>query len=199
MGNYNRDNYQIVIKVRDNITDPFYLDYCIRTDMAFSLKEYRQFEYEHPSSFHPLVDSVMNFLCSYSNGCMKPHKWGYGFPLKRLFCDDVKPQLISNLTRPGGQVSILRKRCYTADFENQMYVPMWEDKIPFKMSERKRALPEYMFIMKFIFSKTLNNYPFLVKFVKDFCEYLSTDYGVIIDQSTDNPLFEYRNTSQSER
>lgn len=191
MGKWDRENYLAVIKVRDNITDPIYMDYCIRTDMGFSLKEYLAFEAEHPTSTHPVAVKALDFICQYKEGKLKPDKWGYGDPLKRPFDKNAHQMLASLLTRPGGSEDIRKNRFFSAELVNEMYVPMWEGRIPFKMSERTRILPEYMFSMTFYFSKSLKDiYPFIEEFVKDFCDALSTDYGKIIDQSTMETIFD---------
>lgn len=194
MGNYDYNNYLVIVKVRDNITDPAYMKYCVDTDMGFSIKEYLSFEKSHPSSTHPTVVKALKFICSYSGGIMRPDKWGYGEPLKRVFNEDTVHLLISYLTRPGGQESIRKNRFYLADFENEMHVPIWEGKKPIKISERERSLPDYMFTMTFYFSKSLKNIlPFIKGFVKEFCKELSTDYGIIVDQLTMETIFDMSN------
>lgn len=191
MGKWNRDNYLAVIKVRDNITDPIYTDYCIRTDMGFSLKEYLAFEAEHPISTHPVAVKAIDFICKYKEGIMKPDKWGYGDPLKRVFNEDAPRLLTSYITRPGGKESMRKNGFYMADFDNMWHTPIWEGKKPITISMSKAVLPEYMFSMTFYFSKSLKNiYPFIEEFVKDFCSVLSTDYGRIIDQSTMDTVFD---------
>ncbi len=195
MGLFDRNNYLAVIKVRDNITDPEYLDYCIRTDMDFSIEEYDEFEREHPMPTHPVPLKALDFICTYKDGKMKPDRWGGGDPLKKNFDDDTPRLLVSILTQPGQGQSIKKRRCYYADFMNEWYCPIWEKEGKFwkpqRLSMKKRVLPDYMFTMTFYFSKSLKNiYPFIEEFVKDFCNALPTDYGKIIDQSTMETIFD---------
>ena len=54
-----------------------------------------------------------------------------------------------------------------------------------------RVLPEYMGVITFWFSKQRKiDMEFLKRLLKDFCEYLNTDYGVIFDQETHEVLFD---------
>ena len=195
MGNYDYNNYLAVIKVRDNIMDSVFLDYCISTDMAFSSKEYDAFLDAHPTATHPVAVKALDFVCNYKGGRLKPDKWGAWDPLREIFDDEAPQKFITSLTRHGGSIDIRKNRLYSAEFINRWYTPIWEGSgkkaKPLLLSERKRVLPEYMFCIQFYFSKSLKNiYPFIEELVVDFCEALNTDYGQILDQSTNEKLFD---------
>lgn len=191
MGNFDYNNYLAVIKVRDNIMDPVFLDYCISTDMAFSSKEYLSFLAAHPKATHPVAVKALDFVCNYKGGRLKPDKWDAGEPLRKIFDDEAPQKFITSLTRQGITLDIRKNRLYSAEFINKWYTPMWIDHKPLLLSERKRVLPEYMFWIQFYFSKSLKNiYPFIEELVVDFCKALNTDYGQILYQATNETLFD---------
>lgn len=191
MGNYDYNNYLAVIKVRDNIMDPVFLDYCISTNMAFSSKEYLSFLAAHPKAMHPVAVKALDFVCNYKGGRLKPDKWGAWDPLREIFDDEAPQKFITSLTRQGITLDMRKNRLYSAEFTNEWYTPIWIEHKPLLLSERKRVLPEYMFWIQFYFSKSLKNiYPFIEELVVDFCEALNTDYGQILDQATNEKLFD---------
>ena len=191
MGNFDYNNYLAIIKVRDNIMDPVYLDYYTSTDMNFSVKEMCAFDIAHPKATHPVAAKALDFVCNYKGGRLKPDKWGGGHPLKKIFDDEAPEKFITNLTSSGGTIDIRKNRLYLAEFTNEWYTPIWDDHKPLLLSERKRVLPEYMFWIQFYFSKSLKNiYPFIEELVVDFCEALNTDNGQILDQSTMEKIFD---------
>ncbi len=124
MGQWDRNNYLVEIKVHENITDPEYLDYCIRTDMDFSIEEYDEFEREHPMPTHPVPLKALDFICTYKDGKMKPDRWDYNY--RKIFDDDAPRLIVSILAYPAGDESIKKRRFYSADFKNEWYCPMWE-------------------------------------------------------------------------
>ena len=92
------------------------------------------------------------------------------------------------LSFPGGGIYLKQKYKFEAYIENEYWGLVWSDG---KIVKPVRVLPEYMGVITFWFSKQRKiDMEFLKRLLKDFCEYLNTDYGVIFDQETHEVLFD---------
>lgn len=189
MGQFDRNNYLVVIKGKENITDSAYREYCDKTNMMFTIQEYHEFEDCHPHSSHPLIAKMIDFISSYKNGKFRPDKWGFGYPLNREFSDESRDRIISLISLPGGEETLKKLRMYEMEIKNDTFCPIWCKGKPI---ERNRKLPDYLYSITFYFSKSLKNiYPVLVELTEDFCKHLDTDFGEIIDQSTETVIYKY--------
>ena len=75
------------------------------------------------------------------------------------------------------------------EIKNNTFCPIWCKGVPL---QAKGKLPDYLYSITFYFSKSLKNiYPVLVELTDDFCKHLDTDFGEIIDQSTETVIYKY--------
>ena len=178
MGNFDYKNICLLIKLKDNLTDPRFLDFM--KDWNFSLQESQEFIKSAGLRYHPIAKKIMRFFVEYKDGLLFPDKCGCFEPLKHVFNVDDLSTYISWLTFPAGNIMLKKKQKFSAEIFNESCGLSFEDGM---VIPSKWIIPEYPSKIIFWFSKQQKiNMNFLQVLLCDFCTYLDTDEGLIFDQ-----------------
>ncbi|WP_455498228.1 hypothetical protein [Coprobacter sp.] len=186
MGNFDYKNICVQIKVRENLTDPRLVEFTknwnfTRTDFFTFLNPiWGKTDNKH-------AKKIVEFFVKYKNGIILPDKCDTAEPIRETFDKNNISSPVAWLSFPGGELCLRKKYKFDVDIENEYWSIIWSDG---KIVKPVRTLPEYMGIITFWFSKQRKiDMDFLKQLLKDFCEYLNTDYGVIFDQETHEVIF----------
>ena len=188
MGNFDRKNICIKIEVRENLTDPRYIEFMVnRKHWNFSIKEYTDFS-KSITAYTEMSNRIISFFIGYKKGILMPDRCGTFEPLKNVFKKENLPLYIEWLSMPAGNLYLKKKYKFDVDIENEYYAAVWEDN---KSLTPKRVLPEYMGKITFYFTKKYKiDMMFLEQLLRDFCAYLNTDIGYIFDQESGKILLD---------
>lgn len=208
MGNYVR-NVGIFIKVRENLTDPKFVEFI--QDWDFTEDEISTFlESIWEKSRNENSSKIVKFFIEYKDGILHPDKCDIVCPTKKPFDERGYTLSVAWLSYPGARLILEKKYKYKAVLECKYWGALTsggEILNPKKIFPRymgivtstcitskeqiTRPLPEYMGFITIWFGKYRKiNIEFLVQLLEDFCMYLNTDYGVLFDQETHEVLFD---------
>ena len=184
MSIYKLKKISLQIRLKENLTDPRYLEFINKWDWNFTKKEVENFEKSiFGTEYTPMADKIFTFICEYKDGILIPDKWGLWEPLKYVFDVSEKNKYISKIAYPGGEFYMIKRRRYDIIITNYYWAL-----IPGKPLG---ILPEYPTEITLWFSKSkILDYDFLKDLLRDFCEYLGTDQGVMFDTETDEILLD---------
>jgi len=173
------------IRVKDNISDPRYLEFMKNWD--FTKKEVADFIASvFGTEYTPMADKIITFICEYKDGTLIPDKWGLWEPLKYVFDVSEKNKYISKIAFPRGELYMLKKRRFDITIQNRYWDPS-----PGRPSGK---LPEYLCLVSIWFRKLKKlDYIFLKTLLQNFCDYLGTDQGIMFDAETDEILLDISN------
>lgn len=191
MGKWDRNNYVLNVKVRENLTDARAVERMKAWD--FTLKEWHGFIDEIAPFYNKSAERIIHFFLEYDKLDLRPDLYGEYEPLKTTF--DVKD--ISGPTYgiayPAGTLFLKKRRCFDAVIENLNYGLIFDPQDKYKVIQSKKKIGEYLGDIRIIISKDTRKYSFeqMQVMVDDLCEYLGTNYGVILNQENDEILYRH--------
>lgn len=191
MGKWDRKNWLIIIKLRDNLTDRRMLEF-IGKDRQFSYKEYKKFE---STLAFPLytekAEQIVRFFIEYHNGELMPDRYSSADPIRSPFTLDALPKAIENLCWPGGSLCLKKSRKYEAEIENEEFGLLF--------TEGEYIVPvvepsEFRTTITLYFSKTIvKDGSSLFSLADDIAVSLSASKGCVIDQEDLHVIYECNN------
>lgn len=187
MGNYDRKNICVQIEIKENLTDPRYLEFQKNWD--FTEDEYcafiKQIGYTATTE---ISERIIRFFVDYKDGVLMPDRYGAYEPLREHFDVNNLKRYISMISFAAGACLFKKLRKFDAEIDNRGYGFIFVDDAVLKP---KRVLPEYMGRITFWFAKQRKiDMAFLEQLVRDFCAYLNTDVGYIFDQENMTVIFD---------
>lgn len=192
MGQFDYKNICLQIEVKNNLTDLRFLDFLHNWD--FTMDEYMHFyESVKGTIFNENSNRIIEFFLNYKNGILKPDRCGTYNPLKHRFnCGDTfKYQ--EWLSFPSGCLILKKNKMFDVEIKNRYWGLSWSGNNSI-VTKPKRILPENLGLITFWFPKQKKiNIEFLKSLLVDFCEYLSTDNGMIFDQENKEVLYDVSN------
>ena len=191
MGIFDTKNVCIDIRVRENLTDPRFVEFMEKEKhWDFSEKEYMDFESSAGPAYTEISHRIITFITEYKDGILMPDRCGCYEPLRREFKKEEVPLYTGWLSYPGGGLMLKKRRKFDVYIKNRYFVAMWDGETG-KSIPPAVPLPEYMGQISFSFSKQRKiDMVFLEELLRDYCGYLETDFGFIYDMEDDKILFD---------
>lgn len=188
MSVYNSKEIYLKIRVKDNISDPRYIEFM--KNWNFTQEDAIKFDSNTYGSCHSSVaDKIITFIFEYKNGILHPDKCGTYEPLKHLFNVSYKKKYINWIAYPRGEMFMLKRRIFDIAIRNYYWAPT-----PGKPTG---ILPEYLCVITLWFRKRKKlDHDFLKNLLRDFCNCLGTDQGIMFDAETDEILLDISDTKR---
>lgn len=187
----NCENIGIKIQVRENLTDPRITKFLEEKDWNFSLDDFDAYldTLERPL-YNERARQIVEFLVNYRDGIICPDRYNSCDPIKYPFDKNDISDPIAMLSFPAGDLSMKKLRKYLVLIYNKSYAIIGDGGVE-KVLRPKRVLPEYMGIISFYFLKQWKiDRDFVEQLLRDFCEYLKADYGIMYDNKTGEVLLD---------
>lgn len=191
MGNFDKKNVCIKIGVRENLTDPRFVEFMEKEKhWDFSKEEYKDFDASAGPAYSEMSHRIITFITEYKDGILMPDRCGCFEPLRHDFKKEEVPLYTDWLSYPGGGLMLKKRRKFDVYIKNEYFVAMWDGKTG-KSIPPAVAPPEYMGKITFFFPKQRKiDMGFLEELLRDYCGYLETDLGFIYDMEDDRILFD---------
>lgn len=190
MGQYDRKNYIISVKLRESCSDKRIIDWQLERNYLYTNAEVTAFENSILPHYNTLAEKIVRFFIEYETGAMAPNKWNTFEPIKQDFTISDINKYIGVLAFPGGNLFLKRDKKYTCHIENWDYGFWWLDGKPC----RPQVSFEFLVEIRIFFSKQSKpKMEFMQQLADDMAEYFGTDYAKIIDQemaSQMSPFYE---------
>lgn len=211
MGQYDYKNYVLNVKVREDLTDTRALERMMAWD--FTLKEWQAYVKLNTPFYNKSAERIILFFIEYNKLDLHPDLYGWFEPIKTTFDIQDITILTDGLAYPRGTVHLKKKRRFDVVIQNLSYALLFDPKnkymvIPpsdyhfFFEPQRKYIVPpsekelreEYLGDIKIIISRNTKQFSFeqMKMIVDDMCEYLETDYGVILNQENNEVLYQHK-------
>ena len=188
MGQYDRNNYIIEVKLKDNVSDRrFDAIKCMKP----SIKEFKLLQSKLLSdypTYSKKAEELIKFFVEYRNGSIKPDRFNGWEPVNKLFDENHLEKPISMLAFPGGEVYLKKLRCVDVIIRNETFAFVWIDG---EYMEPKVSLPEYLTTITVFFPKKKNtDLDFIIQLMKDIKEAFGADNGKVYYQATGEVIAE---------
>ena len=187
----NCENIGIRIQIRENLTDPRITKFLEEKDWNFSLKDFHTFldSLERPF-YNERARQIVEFFVNYRDGLICPDRYNSCDPIKYPFDKNDISDPIAELSFPAGDLYMKKLRKYLVLIYNKSYAIIGDGGVE-KVLRPKRVLPEYMGVITFVFHKQWKiDRSFVEQLLRDFCEYLKADYGIMYDDKTGEVLLD---------
>lgn len=129
MGQWDYKNWLVKVELKEDLTDPQFYEY-LSTHKQFTLKEFIIFE---KSLIRPLhndkAEKIIRFFLDYHGGELYPDRYNYFEPVRKIFSEDMLPDLIDCLCQPAGGVYLKKLRKYDVEIENKQFGICFTDNI----------------------------------------------------------------------
>lgn len=180
MGNFDRKNWMIELKLRENLSDSRILDY-VETHSDFTLKEWRAFKKTLPEHLsNAKAEQIVRFFVEYRDGVLMPDRFGFAEPIRNHFSVEAIPDAISLLCWPGAILSLKKLRKYDVFIENKEFSIGFEND---KYYPPVVKHGEYLATITMWVSKTkVKDCQSLFSLADDMFEGLGAAKGAVIDQ-----------------
>lgn len=181
MGNFNYKNWIIQVELKDNLSDNQILAYIKSKNEKITIEEFTNFikQLKLPLN-NSKAEFIIHFFTNYENGQLMPDRYNSFEPINKRFSLDKIPDIINSLCWPAGSIYLKRIKQYEASIENNEFAIVFEDG---KYLPPIATPPEYMTTIQIYFDKKRNKDPMVfIKLLKDLCNYLGTQRGIIKDQ-----------------
>lgn len=190
MANLGTAYVSVDIGVRENLTDPRFVEFIEEKNWDFSKEEYKDFGASAGPAYSEMSHRIITFITEYKDGILMPDRCGCFEPLRHDFKKEEIPLYTDWLSYPGGGLMLKKRRKFDVYIKNRYFVAMWDGETG-KQIPPAVALPEYMGQISFSFSKHRKiDMGFLEELLRDYCGYLETDFGFIFDMEDDRILFD---------
>lgn len=176
MGNFDDKNIIVEIELRENLTDPRYVEFMKGWD--FTYQDLEVFEKNTGLLYTPMSHRIVSFFTEYKDGLLLPDRWGGYEPLKHDFKKEELLTCVDYLSYPASELLLKKRRKFDAVIKNRYHALIFEGsgKNIGPVIVPKRILPEYMTDIYFFFAKQRKiDMDFLKQLLRDFCDYLQTD------------------------
>ena len=195
MGQFDYKNICLQIEVKNNLTDFRLLDFVRNWD--FTMDEYKFFyESIKGTIFNENSYRIIKFFLNYKSGILKPDRCGTYNPLKHIFNSEDIFKYQEWLSFPSGCLILKKNKTFDVEIKNRYWGLSWSGN-NLIVTKPRRTLPENLGIITFWFTKQKKiDMEFLKSLIFDFCEYLSTDNGVIFDQENKEVLYDISNSQR---
>lgn len=188
MGNFDNKNIRLRIEVRENLTDSRLVEFV--KDWNFTEKECDVFlDSLVGNCTTEMAKRIVQFFVDYKDGILLPDRCGCYEPLREKFEKDKLDIYVGWLSFPAGELLLRKNQKYSASIENRTFaIVFYEDG---NTSAPKGKLPEYLGRITFWFAKQRKiDMAFLEQLLRDFCSYLHTDVGYLLDDETKTILLD---------
>lgn len=190
MGQYDRKNFIISVKLRESCSDKRIIDWQLERDYSYTTDEVNAFETSIQPHYNLLAEKIVSFFIEYKSGSLSPTKWNTYEPIKHTFEISKLSKYVGILAYPGSNLFFKKEGKYSCHIENCDYGFWWFGGKPC----RPKVSFEYLVEIRMFFSKQRKpKMEFMRLLADDMAEYFDTDYAKIIDQEIASempPLYE---------
>lgn len=190
MGQYDRKNFIISVKLRESCSDKRIIDWQLERDYSYTTDEVNAFETSIQPHYNLLAEKIVSFFIEYKSGSLSPTKWNTYEPIKHTFEISKLSKYVGILAYPGSNLFFKKEGKFSCHIENCDYGFWWFGGKPC----RPKVSFEYLVEIRMFFSKQRKpKMEFMRLLADDMAEYFDTDYAKIIDQEIASempPLYE---------
>lgn len=190
MGQYDRKNFIISVKLRESCSDKRIIDWQLERDYSYTPDEVNTFETSILPHYNLFAEKIVNFFIEYKSCSLSPNKWSTFEPIKHTFDISELSKYVGILAYPGSHLFFKKDGVCSCHIENCDYGFWWFGGKPC----RPKVSFEYLVEIRIFFSKQRKpKMEFMQQLADDMAEYFDTDYAKIIDQEIASempPLYE---------
>ena len=186
----NCENIGIKIKIKENLTDPRILEFIKERNWTFPLDDIDAFldSVERPL-YNERARQIVEFFVNYRNGVICPDRYNSCDPIKYPFDKNDISDPIAMLSFPAGDLNMKKLRKYLVLIDNEEFGIVADP--DYVVRPPRGKYPEYMGVITFVFYKQWKiDRSFVEQLLRDFCEYLKADYGIMYDDKTGEVLLD---------
>lgn len=194
MGMWDYNNYVLKVQLHENLTDSRFIEFVTRWD--YTIDDFFSFQESIEPLTNEVAQKIMQFFVSYNKIDLCPDNYNRYEPVKLPFNKDDFYDSVHILAFPSGTLHLKKKRRFQVMIENLWYFLTFDpdDNHKVMIPLREISEDEYLGCIQIYISKNTKFYSMnvLQEIIEDLCTYLQTDYGVIIDQETNEVLYQYK-------
>ncbi len=191
MGKWDYKNFVLHIKIRENLTDSRFVEFM--KGWNFYLNDMFKFQDSIEPLYNPVAEKIIQFLLTYDKIDLCPERYNSYEPISKFFDKNNLNDPICCIAFPAGSLYLRKKRKFDVVIENLWYGLIFDPDIQNKVIPSKKKIGEYLGDIKIYISKSVKCYTMrqLQTIINDFCSFLQTDYGEIIDQENTTILYKF--------
>ena len=188
MGQWDYKNWLVKVELKEDLTDPQFYDY-LSTHKQFTLKEFIIFEKSVVGTLHnDKAEKIIRFFLDYHGGELYPDRYNYFEPVRKIFSEDMLPDLIDCLCQPAGCVYLKKLKKYDVCIENQQFGICFTDNI---YAPPTVSPPENLTLITMYFDKKkVKDCSTLFGLADDMVAALGAVKGAVIDQEDLHAVYE---------
>lgn len=191
MGKFDYKNYILQIKVEENLTDSRFVEFM--KDWNFTIQDVFKFQDSIEPLRNTMAEKILHFFTSYDYIDISPDAYNSYEPINIPFNKDDIFAVEHCLVFPAGTLFLRKKRKFDVEIENSWHGFIFDPEKNHQVIPSRRKIGKYLGDIKFhISKKTRYTFEMFQRLIDDFCAYLQTDYGIIIDQETNEVLYQYK-------
>ena len=191
MGQFDHKNYVLNVKVKENLTDTRAVERMKVWD--FTLKEWDAFEKAISPFYNPYAERIIRFFVEYDKVDLCPDLYGLWEPLKEIFNKEDIRELSYRLAFPDATLFFKKRRRFVV-VDNLNYGLICDPQNKYMVIPSKKKIGEYLGDIRIFINQNTKKFSFeqMQMIVDDMCEYLGTDYGVILNQENNEIIYQHK-------
>ena len=192
MGHFDLKNYVLNVKVKENLTDTRAVERMKVWD--FTLKEWDAFEKAISPFYNPYAERIIRFFVEYDKVDLCPDLYGLWEPLKEIFNKEDIRELSYRLAFPAATLFFKKRRRFDVVVYNLNYGLIFDPQNKYMVIPSKKKIGEYLGDIRIFIAQNTKKFSFeqMQMIVDDMCEYLGTDYGVILNQENNEIIYQHK-------
>lgn len=192
MGQFDHKNYVLNVKVKENLTDTRAVERMKVWD--FTLKEWDAFEKAISPFYNPYAERIIRFFVEYDKVDLCPDLYGLWEPLKGIFNKEDIRELSYRLAFPDATLFFKKRRRFDVVVDNLNYGLIFDPQNKYMVIPSKKKIGEYLGDIRIFINQNTKKFSFeqMQMIVDDMCEYLGTDYGVILNQENNEIIYQHK-------
>ena len=119
MGQYDRNNYILKIKIKNNLTDFRIIDFIKNWD--FTYNEYIKFQESIEPIYNSISENIIVFFLKYEKYDLCPDFYNRFEPVNKLFNVNDISDLIHCISFPSGVLHLKKKKAFHVEIDNLWY------------------------------------------------------------------------------
>ena len=192
MGHFDLKNYVLNVKVKENLTDTRAVERMKAWD--FTLKEWQAYIKAIAPFYNKYAERIIRFFVEYDKVDLCPDLYGLWEPLKEIFNKEDIRELSYRLAFPDATLFFKKRRRFDVVVDNLNYGLIFDPQNKYMVIPSKKKIGEYLGDIRIFINQNTKKFSFeqMQMIVDDMCEYLGTDYGVILNQENNEIIYQHK-------
>ena len=192
MGQFDHKNYVLNVKVKENLTDTQAVERMKAWD--FTLKEWQAYIKAIAPFYNKYAERIIRFFVEYDKVDLCPDLYGEFEPEKKHFDNGDMAEPIYCIAFPSGTLFLKKRRRFDVVVENLNYGLIFDPQNKYMVIPSKKKIKEYLGDIRIFINQNTKKFSFeqMQMIVDDMCEYLGTDYGVILNQENNEIIYQHK-------